>query len=368
MPQDPSPLDTLRQLKEWLDAGTITQQEFDTLKRKLLFSEGNAAEPAAPVKEPTETSIPVPVEDPLLRPFVLGEEPTPVAPLPPQAPATPAESFNHPIIAGRPGTSPTAENPYEPTTELPVDNSPETTPPRNPLALVLIIGGIVALLGLVLYLAMGSRESEHLTSISQSPADSVAVHPEEGPQAEQIELPPAAAPETVRVVPATPPPAVTTAADSVTQPATQPTPTASPAPAAAPVDADLRTQVQSALNAYYEDLKAAPFNASQHFAGQVERFYTQQNTTPAAIEAELAKSHFPEFQEAETIIEPGTLQIGPETNDGSRVVTYREKSRAFRVSRQQHQQTTAQVRVRFNRNLKIVYLRQERLLENTFTD
>jgi hypothetical protein len=233
--------------------------------------------------------------------------------------------------------------------------------------LVLIIGGIVALLGLVLYLAMGSRESEHLTSISQSASDSVAVRPEEGPQAEQIELPPAAAPETVRVVPATPPPAATATTDSVTPAATQPAPAASPAPAAA-VDADLRTQVQNALASYYEDLKAAPFNASQHFAGQVERFYTQQNTTPAAIEAELAKSHFPEFQEAETIIEPGTLQIGPETNDGSRVVTYREKSRAFRVSRQQHQQTIAQVRVRFDRNLKIVYLRQERLLENSFTD
>lgn len=367
MPQDPSPLDTLRQLKEWLDAGTITQQEFDTLKRKLLFSESNAAVPTAPVQEPTETSIPAPIEDPLLRPFVLGEEPAPITPPQPQAPATPAENFNHPIIAGRPGASPTAENPYESAAEVPADNGPDTTPPRNPLALVLIIGGIVALLGLVLYLAMGSRESEHLTSISQSAADSVAVRPEEGPQAEQIELPPAAAPETVRVVPATPPPATPVVTDSAAPVSSQPAPAAAPAPTVAP-DGELRTQIEYALAAYYEDLKAAPFDASKHFAAQVERFYTQQNTTPDAIEAELAKSHFPEFQEAETIIQPGTLQIGPETNDGSRVVTYREKSRAFRVSRQQHQQTTAQVRVRFDRNLKIVYLRQERLLENSFTD
>ncbi|WP_303310312.1 SHOCT domain-containing protein [Hymenobacter sp. BT730] len=366
MPQDPSPLDTLRQLKEWLDAGTITQQEFDTLKRKLLFSEGGSAPSVAPASEPTETSVPAPVEDPLLPPYTVGENQAPIPAPQPQAPATPAENFSHPIITGRPGASPTAENPYEsagPAEEI----GDDITPPRNPLALVMIIGGVVALLGLVFYLMMGSRESEHLTSTSQSAADSVAVRPEEGPQAEQIELPPAAAPETVRVVPATPPAATPTGADSTAPAASQPTPAATPAPAAAS-DGELRTQIESALASYYEDLKAAPFDASQHFAAQVERFYTQQNTTPAAIEAELAKSHFPEFQDAETIIEPGSLQIGPETNDGSRVVTYREKSRAYRVSRQQHQQTTAQVRVRFNRNLKMVYLRQERLLENSFTD
>jgi hypothetical protein len=100
----------------------------------------------------------------------------------------------------------------------------------------------------------------------------------------------------------------------------------------------------------------------------VERFYTLQNTTPDAISAELARSHFPEFLEGETQGVPGSLNISEPVRDGSRVVTYLEKSRAFRKSRQQYQNTTAQVRIRFDRDFKIVYLRQERLLENTFSE
>jgi hypothetical protein len=129
----------------------------------------------------------------------------------------------------------------------------------------------------------------------------------------------------------------------------------------------VEARVRSALSSYYEDLKAPPFNAAQHFAPTVERFYTLQNTTPAAISAELERSHFPEFLEGETQGVPGSLTISEPVRDGSRVVTYLEKSRAFRKSRQQYQSTTAQVRIRFDKDYKIMYLRQERLLENTFS-
>ncbi|UOQ78417.1 SHOCT domain-containing protein [Hymenobacter sp. 5516J-16] len=62
MEKDPSPLDTLRQLKEWLDAGTITPQEFETLKKKLLFSEsaGVTASSAAPPAAPAPPTTPAP--------------------------------------------------------------------------------------------------------------------------------------------------------------------------------------------------------------------------------------------------------------------------------------------------------------------
>ncbi|MCR5888660.1 SHOCT domain-containing protein [Hymenobacter sp. J193] len=372
MPQESSPLETLRQLKEWLDAGTITPQEFDTLKRKLLFGEGQAPAPAAPVAPvalPEEHVIPGPVEDPGL-PIYVESPPAPAPPaaeLPPVR-ATPAEFFSHPTEAGRPQESPSGQPDFSASPPPVAAPEPEyeEPAPRNPLMLVLIIGGIVALLGLVAYLAIGNRESERLTSTTMTAADSLAVQPEEGPQTEQIELEPAAAPETVRVAPVLPPAAPVDSVAATPAPATAETPAvATPAPAD---DNAVRSQVQSALTAYYEDLKAAPFDAGSHFAPQVERFYTQQNTTPAAISEELAKSHFPEFTEAETSIEPGSLQVGPVTEDGSRMITYREKSRAFRQSKQQHQQTTAQVRVRLDKNFKITYLRQERLLENVFSE
>ncbi|GAB2456035.1 hypothetical protein GCM10011375_04050 [Hymenobacter qilianensis] len=287
---------------------------------------------------------------------------------------------------------------------------PAIPPPsgRSPLATALIIGGILALLALIAYLVMDDRESERLTSLSRSGADTVSVAPEVGPQVEQLELPSVtdadAESDTARVtpaLPATPPAATTDSARSAPAPAAQepivpaPTPSASeataPATTSAPSTApeegqaasdqtpvtspassakvgEVEAKVRSALSSYYEDLKAPPFNAAQHFAPAVERFYTLQNTTPAAISAELDRSHFPEFLEGETQGIPGSLTISEPVRDGSRVVTYLEKSRAFRKSRQQYQNTTAQVRIRFNRDFKIVYLRQERLLENTFSE
>jgi hypothetical protein len=258
----------------------------------------------------------------------------------------------------------------------------------------------LALLALIAYLVFDDRESERLTSLSRVGADTTAVAPEVGPQAERLDLPPVTDTDTARVTPALPstPPAVVTdsvrrtpapvvAAPSPATPITQAetpasapaetdsqpseapaaqTPPATPAPSG-PVS-DVEARVRSALSSYYEDLKAPPFNAAQHFAPTVERFYTLQNTSPDAINAELERSHFPEFLEGETQGVPGSLNISEPVRDGSRVVTFLEKSRAFRKSRQQYQNTTAQVRIRFDRNFKIVYLRQERLLENTFSE
>lgn len=368
MEKDPSPLDTLRQLKEWLDAGTITPQEFATLKQKLLFNEsaGAATPPVPAAFEPTTIA---PVEDPMLPPVVHHAAPEPLPPVGmPSVPASPAEPINRPIIAGRPEASPSAAEPepYTAPTATAADEvepAPYTAPAKSPLGTILIIGGIVALLALIAYLTLGNRESERLTSTSRTAADSLAVAPEEGPQAEQIELPPAAVPETVRVAPVLPPAAPRDSVAAVT-------PTTSTETATPPVadNAGSVPRVQQTLEAYYTDLQTAPFSAAQHFAPAVERFYTLSGTTPEAIEAELNRTHFPEFTDASTQIEPGSLKVGPVANDGSRLVTYLEKSQAFRQSLQKHQQTTARVRVRLDKNFKIVYLRQEKLLENTFTD
>ena len=303
----------------------------------------------------------------MLPPVVHHATPEPLPPLgAASVPASPAEPISRPIIAGRPGASPSAAEPepYSAATGTDTDEveeAPYTAPAKSPLGTILIIGGIIALLALVAYLMLGNRESERLTSTSRTAADSLAVTPDEGPQAEQIELPPAAVPETVRVAPVLP---TVAPRDSVAA-----TPAPSVSPETPPADeAGTGARVQQTLEAYYTDLQAAPFSAAQHFAPSVERFYTLSGTTPQAIEAELGRTHFPEFTEASTQIEPGSLKVGPVANDGSRLVTYLEKSKAFRQSLQKHQQTTAQVRVRLDKNFKIVYLRQEKLLENTFTD
>jgi hypothetical protein len=281
-------------------------------------------------------------------------------------------------------------------------------PASSALPKVLLVLGGLALLLVLGYLFMGREQSnEHLTSLSKTAEDSVAVHPETGPQAEQLNLPPATEPEVVRTVPAIAAPTPinsdsakaaaakstfpageagdTEQAPATTTPTKKPTP-ATPAatPAARPAessdaadsesdaatpedgDDEATTQVRQALSSYYSDLQAPPFKASQHFAPVVERLYTRQNLTPAAIETEMDKTLFPEFKQMTTSIVPGTLRVGPPAADGTRTATYTEQSRAFRVSKGQHQRTRTQVRVRFDPEYKMTYMRQEKLLESTF--
>jgi hypothetical protein len=357
MEKSSSPLDNLLQLRELLDAGLITPQEFETLKSRLLAS------PTVPLN-PTFTTPPTPAN---------SETPSVVEPEP-VAPAVHTPAFGNQPDLPRPATTSPDYPPFSPS-QQPVSGNENVEfneaeeeleePPRNPLGKILAIGGAVLLLGLILYLLLGqSRTSEHLTSTSQTAADTVSVAPETGPQAEQLDLPPVAAPETVRVAPAVPvttDSALTTPADATVQPPTEPTPpTDNPDEAAA--------RINKVLSAYYTDLQAAPFSAEQYFAPQVELFIILRNTTPAAINAWLDQNRFNEFKEAQTQVEPGTLRVTPVAADGSRTATYIERSRALRQSLQKNQNTRAQMRLRVNADYKIVYQKQERLLENTLTD
>ncbi|MBJ6144567.1 SHOCT domain-containing protein [Hymenobacter sp. BT559] len=177
-----SALATLRQLKEMLDAGTLTPQEFEALKQKLVF--GQEARPA-PDSAPTPAlgpplSSPVPAAEPIASAQVE---------LPP-ASATPQGTDW--LTAAAPVLI--EDTPANPSIEAPEER-------RNPLTLVFIIGGALVLLATVLYLTLGSSApDEHLTSTSQTAADSARVTPEVGPQAEQLTLP-LAVPETIRVAP-----------------------------------------------------------------------------------------------------------------------------------------------------------------------
>jgi hypothetical protein len=218
-------LATLRQLKEMLDAGALTPQEFEALKQKLVFGQ-----------EETTAVAAAPVEPALGQP-ALATEPVADPPVPPAQVELPPASTTP---AGTDWLSTAAPVLLENTPADPLIEAPEER--RNPLTLVFIVGGALVLLAMVLYLTLGSSApDEHLTSTSQTAADSTATTPEVGPQAEQLTLPPAV-PETIRVAPIVRPPIAAPAASSfrtdstaapiTTAPAVAPAkPVAKPAPA-----------------------------------------------------------------------------------------------------------------------------------------
>ena len=252
-----SPLETLRQLKEMLDSGALTPTEFEALKQRLVF----APAPAAPSVTPPPSATPP--TTPVLQPPAAVEPDVPTAasspawltqPLPAVVPATPetataahaAEVLTEPAgleeatllsLKGTAGLPPVAAAPeygavpdadYRPApqpayawpTELatPVPSAtpdfaaeeeiPAPVPERSsPLGLILAIGAVLVFLAVVGYLGFNRPVSEHLSSTSQTAADSVAATIETGPQVAPL-APPAAEPETVRIAPAHPAPAL----------------------------------------------------------------------------------------------------------------------------------------------------------------
>lgn len=193
-----SPLDTLRQLKEMLDAGAITPTEFEALKQRLVFNA--PAAPAAAIAP--ESIIPAPVAPPTPTAFdrlPVGAEPN--LPLAEAAPASEPASF-----AASPELLPEPEPAWRTRDEFP---PMAQEPARNSLALILSIGGVLAFLAVVLYLNLNRPPSEHISSTSQTAADSLALAApiETGPQAEPLPST-AAAPETVRIAPTNPAPVI----------------------------------------------------------------------------------------------------------------------------------------------------------------
>ena len=200
-----SPLETLRQLKEMLDAGALTPTEFEALKQRLVFS-APAVAPSVPTADVAATAI----------------NPPPLPPPPVAAPPSPAFE----AVAAAPGyldAESAAANPPtafpEPLTPAPLSQPTPTwqtsdefpamaeEPARNPLALILSIGGVLVFLAVVAYLSFSRPPSERISSTSMTAADSTAAVIETGPQA--VPLPQSAAvPETVRVAPTNPAPAI----------------------------------------------------------------------------------------------------------------------------------------------------------------
>lgn len=196
MNSQPSPIETLRQLREMLDVGTITAAEFEALKQQLVFSTQAPPAAAPPVPDLTDPAGPLPAPAEQQSPmFEDAQLPPGSTDLEATLPDTAAEA---PAAASMPSLPPAPA-----ADELDGFQAP---PARNPLNLILAIGGLLVLLSVVAYLAFNQRDSEHISSNTMTAADSVNVV-EEGPQAELVEQP-VAVPETVRVAPLNPAPPV----------------------------------------------------------------------------------------------------------------------------------------------------------------
>ena len=225
-----SPLETLRQLKEMLDAGALTPSEFEALKQRLVFMPGSsssvAAEsvappiPAAPVHSvapalPTPEALTAnhaPASPPTFPSSNLSDAwPTPreievdavvsgPVPTPMLVPGAPA---GFPAVVGGPSSVEA-----EPLTD---DNAPDPAAApaerNSSLGLVLAVGAVLVFLAVVAYLGFTRPASEHISSTSQTAADSLATTIETGPQVAPLPVT-AAAPETVRVAPKNPAPVI----------------------------------------------------------------------------------------------------------------------------------------------------------------
>ncbi|MGV3587604.1 MAG: SHOCT domain-containing protein [Adhaeribacter sp.] len=377
-----SALKSLQELKNLLDSGAITQQEYEVLKRKIIFGNNasaseapaNAVSPAAPAStEVPKTTAPPPL------PIQTTTNAQPVA----ANPLTPEYQRVTSAAAGEEVNASENVNRNDYLGDNTINQPEELSEVKRKdwLLTILITLAVVLLIGLVAYQFFNDSESERLTSISGPDAEEVTTTAEPAAETEENIAATTPAPvvtDTARLnQPKEPTATVNTAPTEVTVPAagTQPT-TENPATTTAPVtpppapkitDEEALNKIKDRLQAYYADMKTPPFAAQNHFAPVVERYYTLSGTTPQAINENISSYHFNEFQDSQSSIEDGSLKM-TNRGDNSYEVTYIEHGTAFRKSKGQKQETTARVRARFDKDFKLTYFRQEQLLENRFIE
>ena len=347
-------------------------------------------EPASPSPQPVPVPSPVPDFLPPPRPAaapptIPSATPEFLPPASPARPAAPAAATGPPQLVPPPTAPPTAAPPALPT-------DPEE-PRRSGLNIALILVILLCLLGgVAYYFVTQSHPNENLsapeptTEVAGSPSVTAPV-PAATPEPAQPEPEPAPAPVETTPAPQPSSPEPTAADDDTPAEVAENTP-AAPAPAAGPAaspatagvpgstaplpaapeagDDAATVAVRTVLARYYADLFAPPLRAENYFAPQVERLYIQRDLTPAQINATIGQTFFPDNQQAVYQVEPGTLRVSEPVRDGSRTATYIERARIFRVSLGRYQRLRTQVRVRFDKENRITYMRQEKLLLNTF--
>lgn len=414
------PRTELEQLTAAFEAGLLTPALFALAKEKLLHPDVPAAAALPPPSRlpAVEEGAATAGELPSLMSFF--NDPAPVAPTPAPAaqpapprveqapaPSLPAPAAQSSYLFGKeieaasvapafrpPAAPPTTSQPVAGVdflgTALPTPSPSVNQPPPQLAAApratlpagssimpkVLLALGILGLLLLLYWQVAGSHPDEQLTSPHQPAASETSAAPvaarahprsrrtkatrpkkRKGQKNKQVPAPTDSVAATAN--PTTLAKAAATAA-APTEATPQPVP---PAPEAS--DSEAIGEIRATIAGYYADMLAPPFTAARHFAPHVQRLYIQQNLTPADIDASFTRNFFPDNKQAVLQIEPGTLRVSAPAADGTRMATFVEASRVYHPSRQGYQRLRAQVRARFGADYKIVYLRQERLLEST---
>ncbi|QMU27283.1 SHOCT domain-containing protein [Adhaeribacter radiodurans] len=346
MDNENSTIRSLNELKTLYDSGAITAEEYDALKKRIIFGSSTPEEPK-PIPEPAP---------------IMSSSPEAVNPIEtriiyPTGPATPEPPIAEP---------PVVEQNFYNEEESPMGVRP--APKKDWLLISLAVLGALLLLGLLAYQFFNKPQSERLTSKSgpdteeiipdasqeESPGDSTEILSNRSDR-----IPVAGSDSTTTTSSASTP-------ETTSETITTPDETVNTATAGLLTDkTEVIRKAQEKLNAYYADIQEAPFEAANYFAPQVERYYTLSNTTPAAINVNINTYHFPEFLNGQSSIQAGSMEVVSMGNN-SYELTYLENGSAFRKSKNQKQETKAAVRVRFNPDFKITYFRQEQLLENRF--
>lgn len=348
MNNEDSTIRSLHELKTLFDSGAITPEEYESVKKRIIYGtiEANASEsqPDQPASESSSPNSVKPIETRVIYPSSQPENP--------ESPLLPP-----PV---------TEENSDDIESAINVEPAKK----KDWLLVSLAVIGALLLIGLIAYQFFDKPDSERLTSKS-------------GPDTEQML--PADTTSTLAAAPTAPESATSNQSDSIATITGADTAAVSnqeiPVTSSGPLPSEVLGQpaglltdknqiisrASEQLNAYYTDMQAAPFDADTYFAPQVERYYTLTNTTPAAITENINTYHFPEFINGQTSIQEGSLEVVNSGNN-SYELTYLENGSALRKSKNQKQETKAAVRVKFNLDFKITFFRQEQLLENKFTD
>ncbi|MDJ1505080.1 SHOCT domain-containing protein [Xanthocytophaga agilis] len=127
------------------------------------------------------------------------------------------------------------------------------------------------------------------------------------------------------------------------------------------------TAVRNILTSYYQDLSSQKFDANKYYAKKVKRFFNLQDISPQTITDEVHNNYYTDFQDAVSTIASNSLSIEP-MKGGMYQADFKEVIKCFRKSANKGQTITSQVKVLFDKNMKIIYYSSRPLSTKEFGD
>ncbi len=115
------------------------------------------------------------------------------------------------------------------------------------------------------------------------------------------------------------------------------------------------SSVRKILDLYYRDLSGQRFDADKYYARKVSKFFNMEDITPQTITQEIRNNYYTDFQNAVSKITPNSLEISQIKKNGMYQADFKEEIRCFRKSANQGQIITSRVKVIFDKNMKIVW-------------